>query len=84
MKNFGNYKYEVENNNYFPIVINFYFRYLNDDLGLLGFIEIYKNGILYSDMFDGGIHCGTVRKMLKIADKERKKLILKQKFRRNK
>ena len=81
MKNFGNYKYEVENNNYFPIVINFYFRYLNDDLG---FIEIYKNGILYSDMFDGGIHCGTVRKMLKIADKERKKLILKQKFRRNK
>ena len=81
MKNFGNYKYEVENNHYFPIVINFYFRYSNEELG---FIEIYENGILYSDMFDGGIHCGTVRKMLKIADKERKKLILKQKFRRNK
>lgn len=81
MKNFGNYKYEVENNDYFPIVINFYFRYSNAELG---FIEIYRNGKLYSDMFDGGIHCGTVRKMLKIADKERKKLILKQKFRRNK
>ena len=81
MKNFGNYKYEIENNDYFPIVINFYFRYSNEELG---FIEIYENGILYSDMFDGGIHCGTVRKMLKIADKERKKLILKQKFRRDK
>ena len=66
-------KYKLDYKYGFPVIINFYY----ENSGDIGFIEIYRTGKLYTDVFDGGISYKTAMKMLKIAKKE----LIKQKIR---
>lgn len=61
-------KYKVTEKYFNPIVIEF---------EKLGFIEMYKNGIMYTNIqFNGNIK--TIRKILRIANKERIKAIFRK------
>ena len=70
MKEFDIFKYEVDKDLGFPVIITFYYRYNGEKIG---FIEIYRTGICYTDLFGSGIHIKYITKMLRIANKERVK-----------
>ena len=63
-------KYVLEEKYGFPLVIRFYYSINNLEIG---FIEIYKTGKLYTNIFEGGISLKASRKILKIANKELRK-----------
>lgn len=72
-------KYKVDNYTGFPVEIDFYY----ENVGKIGFIEIYRNGKFYSNIdFNNGRNIQQTRKMLRIANKERIKRIIKDKFRK--
>lgn len=75
-------KYRVDKCNGFPVEIDFYYENLTE-IGEIGFIEIYRNGKFYSNIdFNNGRNIQQTRKMLRIANKERIKRIIKNKFRK--
>lgn len=75
-------KYNVDKCNGFPVEIDFYYENLTE-IGEIGFIEIYRNGKFYSNIdFNNGRNIQQTRKMLRIANKERIKRIIKDKFRK--
>ena len=75
-------KYNVDKCNGFPVEIDFYYENL-EEIGEIGFIEIYRNGKFYSNIdFNNGRNIQQTRKMLRIANKERIKRIIKDKFRK--
>lgn len=70
-------KYRVDKCNGFPVEIDFYYETLTE-IGEIGFIEIYRNGKFYSNInFNNGRSIKQTRKMLRIANKERIKRIIK-------
>lgn len=72
-------KYIVDKCNGFPVEIDFYY----ENVGYIGFIEIYRNCKFYSNIdFNNGRNIQQARKMLRIANKERIKRIIKDKFRK--
>lgn len=73
-------KYRVDKCNGFPVIIDFYYENLIEEIG---FIEIYRNGKFYSNIdFNIGRNIQQTRKMLRIANKERIKRIIKDIFRK--
>ena len=75
-------KYKVDKCNGFPVVIDFFYENLTE-IGGIGFIEIYRNGKFYSNIdFNNGRSIKQIRKILKIANKERIKRIIKDNFRK--
>jgi hypothetical protein len=75
-------KYGTDKCKGFPVVIDFYYENLTE-IGEIGFIEIYRNGKFYSNIdFNNGRNIQQTRKMLRIANKERIKRIIKDKFRK--
>ena len=73
MKKFDIFKYKTDGDLGFPVILEFYFRYTGEKIG---FIEVYKTGKCYTDMFDGGMNIKHMRKFLKVANKERIKRII--------
>lgn len=73
MKKFDIFKYKTDGCLGFPVELTFYFRYTGEEIG---FIEIYRNGMMYSNMFNGGLYIDQIRKILKVANKERIKRII--------
>lgn len=73
---FTNIKYKVRKDCAFPIGLTFYYEHV----GTLGFITLYKSGKFYTDLFDSGINIKYARKILKIANRYRRRLVIKQKF----
>lgn len=70
-------KYSVDKCNGFPVEIDFYYENLTE-IEKIGFIEIYRNGKFYSNIdFNNGRNIQQARKMLRIANKERIKRIIK-------
>ena len=71
-------KYVVEEKYGFPLLIRFYYRESNLEIG---FIEIYRTGKFYTNIFVGGMSLKTSRKILKIANKELRKEKIRNFFR---
>ena len=63
-------KYKLEEKYGFPLVIRFYYPLTKMEIG---FVEIYKTGTLYTNIFEGGISLKTTKKILKIVSKELRK-----------
>ena len=71
-------KYRIDGNGWsFPIEI-YFDKYSVEDK--IGFIEVYRTGKIYSNLFNAGMSIKEMRKILKIANRERIKLIIKQKL----
>lgn len=62
-------KYKLEYKYGFPVIINYYY----ENVGEIGFIEIYRTGKFYTNVFESGIDYKKAIKMLKIAKKELRK-----------
>ena len=73
MKEFDIFEYKNDGCLGFPVELTFYYKLTGNEIG---FIEIYRNGKMYTNMFNGGINIKHIRKMLKIANKERIKRII--------
>ena len=71
-------KYRVDKCNVFPVKIDFYYENLIPKIEEIGYIAIYRNGKFYSNIdFNNGRSIYQTRKMLRIANKERVKRIIK-------
>lgn len=73
MKGFSIFKYKTDGCLGFPVELTIYFRHSNKEIG---FIEIYKNGTIYNNIFDKGLNIKYIRQMLRVANKERIKRII--------
>lgn len=62
--------YKLEEKYGFPLVIRFYYQQSKLEIG---FIEIYKTGKFYTNIFESGISLKTSKKILKIAGRELRK-----------
>ncbi len=58
-------KYKLEYEYGWPVIIHYYY----ENIGEIGFIEIYRTGKFYTNAFNVGISYKLAMKMLKIAKK---------------
>ena len=74
MKKFDIFKYKTDECLGFPVELDFYYRYTDEKIG---FIEIYRNGTIYTNIFyNNGINIKNLKKILKIVNRERIKRII--------